>query len=222
MFSCNCGCYSPGGFVSYSPDSSRYGQWSCANAGHPTLYSSTGTMVFTSAPYLANVSMTCVPAASPGINISIPATNFVGWQISAPSLANTTMTAGISNNIQGGNQPYLYSNTATLNIQANLLYVTGAVSATAHQTHGSGTDIADVYESFYRDEPHVVVPPKLLDDVEVEPPVIEGVIPVDAWTLAPADDGLHILVKRSETEVLETVLPWSQFKAAPQPAAGKN
>ncbi len=218
MFSCNCGCYSPGGFVSYSPDSSRYGQWSCANAGHPTLYSSTGTIVFTSSPYVANGSLTVVAAASPAINVSTPAAG-TGFQFAVPSLANTTVLIGIANNIQGGNQPYIYSNTATLNIQANLMYVTGAVSATAHQTHGSGTDIADVYESFYRDEPHVV---KLLDDVEVGPPVIEGVIPVDAWTLAPADDGLHILVKRSETEVLETVLPWSQFKAAPQPAAGKN
>jgi hypothetical protein len=221
MLLCQTGCKGTGGFVAYSPDMSRYGQWNAANAGHPTLYSSTGTMVFTSAPYLANVSMTCVPAASPGINISIPATNFVGWQIIAPSVVNTTLTAGISNNINAGNQPYLYSNTATLNIQVNTLYVTGAVSATAHQTHGSGTGIEDIYTSFYREVPEVAAPVELLED-GTPPPVTEGEIPVDAWTLAPAADGLHILVKRSKTEVLETVLPWSQFQVAPQPAAGKN
>jgi hypothetical protein len=114
---------------------------------------------------------------------------------------------GFSSSISGANNAFLFTSSPQLNLSAGVTYCTGSVSATAHTTHASGTSIADIQRNFKRTEAATVPGTEQTDT-----PVIEAVVPLDAWALAPAADGLHILVKRSLTEVVEFVLPWDEAR----------
>lgn len=176
------------------------------NGAQPTINSTTGNVTIP-------CNLTVTPTANPVATFNLPGgagTN--SWVLITQPGTSVSMNIGVSNNINGGTQPYLFSGTQ-LNISAPILYVTGSISATAHNTHASGSDLADIHKAFYRRE----------EEVNEFGAMTEHVIRPDSWTLAPADDGLHILVKRSMAEVVEFVLPWEQAKpvALPEQALPK-
>jgi hypothetical protein len=123
----------------------------------------------------------------------------IGFQLIAPNMANTTINIGINSTVNGSNQPYIQSNTATLNIWDNLVYVTGAVSATAHQTHASGQALSDLVRAFQRTE----------DEPNEFGELTEHVVPNNSWNFVLHDDGVHLLAKRENGEIWDMLFPWS-------------
>jgi hypothetical protein len=136
-----------------------------------------------------------VASASGGTIFNLPAANN-SWLVIGGSKGS--MSLGSGNTINGSN-PYIASFTGQLNFQFNV-YVAGSVSATAHITHGSGSELADVHREYRRQETRRV------NGIDETP------VPAGGWGLVPHDDGLHLLVKRSKTQVSEHVIPWDQFR----------
>jgi len=119
------------------------------------------------------------------------------------------LNLGCTNSIAGGTGPYLYSTRNIINFQSNG-YFTGSVSATAHTTHASGMELRDIHHSFKRRKK------VSLKGIQHDP------IPEKAWALHPAEDGLHILVKRTADQAVEFVLPWSQAREFDDPQPGEE
>lgn len=162
------------------------------NSAQPTINSSTGNVTIP-------CSLTVTPTTNPVATFNLPGgagTN--SWVFITQPGTSVGMNLGVSNNINNGTQPYLFAGTQ-LNISAPILYVTGSVSATAHNTHASGSRIEDLHAAFKRTKPK-------RNEFGA---MTEHVIAVGGWNFQLANDGMHLVVKRSETEIVEFVLPWS-------------
>jgi hypothetical protein len=159
---------------------------------------SSGSLSLSGAQSTFNMDSSGLATAECG-RITIPNLTNSWFCIHHPNAAYGDLNIGCTNTIAGGTGPYLYSTKNIINFQANG-YFTGSVSATAHNTHASGTEIADIRHSFRRRAR------EMLEDIVHDP------IPVKGWALHPSEEGLHILVKRSETQVSEYVIPWHQFR----------
>lgn len=180
--------------VWYNAGNANYGVcgWNGAN---PAIGSSTGAFYFNGTNLVIGSS-----TGGTGVTLNLAASadsNMAVGMVGSPGLG---VIIGVSNNINNGMKGYI-SSPGQLNISSPVTYHTGSVSATAHTTHGSGTDIADVYKSFLRRE-----------EVKAFEGDLSGpIVPVNGWALAPADDGMHILCKRAEG-VFEFILPWSDAR----------
>ena len=165
------------------------------NGAQPTINSTTGNVTIP-----CNLTVTGGTGVTAIFNLPGATGSNVQIQVIQPG-TSTSLNIGVSNNIANGTAPYLYTSTGWLNVQGNL-YVTGVVSATAHNTHASGSTVEELHAAFKRNE----------TEKNEFGETTEHVVPVGGWNWQLGDDGMHLVVKRSETEIVEFVLPWESSR----------
>ena len=137
--------YDPGGFVSFSPDGSRYGQFNTQNSADPNIYSSTGWLVvnaainclgpaqFANLVTINNGALTInngsLTVNGSGIGLYLPSNQSDGAiGVRHPTYGQVNM--GVSSS-----GPYIWTTTGALSLSAqvsigNNLIVTGSVNCT--------------------------------------------------------------------------------------------
>lgn len=194
-------------FFAYSSDNSQYGYINC-NASGNLQTTSTGGYLITQNLQTNNsliVQNTVTVNNTGGSNNPFTVklantTNSFCAIVVHPNASYGQMNIGCQSTIAGApTGPYLYSSVNQMTIQS-VLYVTGSVSATAHNTHASGKDLASIHQSFKRRRREFIQN------------LVHDPVEVGGWGLVQHEDGLHILIKRSEDRVSEFILPWEQAK----------
>jgi hypothetical protein len=98
--------------------------------------------------------------------------------------------------------PTFYPASGSMRTQGNI-YASGNVSGLAWVPHGSGASLDEIRQHMRSAKTETTDPV----DGDVQP---EQTIPVGAVNFLAEADGLHVFGKKSDTEIWEAVVPWSE------------